>query len=124
MNLESIFQSFPEITTQNLVLRRMQSQDTKALFKIMSDDQVTKYYDDETFQDISQARNQIKAWETGYQARRCIRWGITRIGMSSVIGTCGYYGFHTWHMRAGIGYELARPFWRRGNHDRSFRRCH
>lgn len=29
-----------------------------------------------------------------------------------MIGSCGYYGIHTWHMRASIGYELARPFWR------------
>ncbi len=43
-----------------------------------------------------------------------IRWGITRKSEPSLIGSCGYYGFHTWHLRAGIGYELAQPFWRQG----------
>ena len=114
MPLESIFQSFPQLVTENLVLRRIQLPDSEALFKILADDQVTQYYDDDAFGDITQAHRQIEAWENGYQSRRCIRWGITRIDDASLIGSCGYYGFHTWHMRAGIGYELARPFWRRG----------
>jgi len=114
MALESIFQSFPQLTTQNLVLRRMQPLDSEALFRIFADDQVTQYYDDETFSDITQASDQIEAWESGYKARRCIRWGITRKDDPSLLGSCGYYGFHTWHMRAGIGYELGRPYWRKG----------
>lgn len=92
----------------------MQLSDSEALFRILADDQVTQYYDDETFGDITQANDQIEAWESGYKTRRCIRWGITRKDDPSLIGSCGYYGFHTWHMRAGIGYELARPFWRKG----------
>jgi ribosomal-protein-alanine N-acetyltransferase len=31
-----------------------------------------------------------------------------------VIGSCGFYGTHPWHLRGSIGYELARPFWRQG----------
>jgi [ribosomal protein S5]-alanine N-acetyltransferase len=114
MSLESIFQSFPQVTTNSLVLRRIQPTDSEALFKILADDRVTQYYDDETFRNITQASEQIEAWENGYKSRRCIRWGITCQEDSTLIGTCGYYGFHTWHMRAGIGYELACSFWRKG----------
>jgi [ribosomal protein S5]-alanine N-acetyltransferase len=114
MNLENLFHSFPQISTQNLVLRRMQATDAEALFGILSDERVTQYYDDETFGDIQQASEQIAAWENGYQSRRCIRWGITLKDDPTLIGTCGYYGFHTWHMRAGIGYELRQSFWRKG----------
>jgi ribosomal-protein-alanine N-acetyltransferase len=91
----------------------MQLTDSNAVFRILADDEVTKYYDDTTFTDVSQATNQIEAWENGFKSRRCIRWGIARKD-NQVIGSCGYYGFHTWHMRASIGYELARPFWRHG----------
>lgn len=114
MNLDGLFQSFPQITTPNLVLRRIQPWDAQALFEILADDEVTRYYDDAAFTDITQASDQIQAWEYGYQNRRCIRWAIARKEEPTLIGTCGYYGFHTWHMRAGIGYELARPFWRQG----------
>ncbi len=92
----------------------MQVADSDALFKILADDEVTKYYDDDTFTKVSQATNQINAWENGFASKRCIRWGIARKGEREIVGSCGYYGFHTWHMRASIGYELARPFWRQG----------
>jgi ribosomal-protein-alanine N-acetyltransferase len=114
MSIDSVFQSFPQLETSRLLLRRMQVTDAEAIFKILADDEVTRYYDDATYTDISQARDQIEAWENGFRNKRCIRWGITRKDDRAVIGTCGYYGFHTWHMRAGIGYELARTHWRQG----------
>jgi [ribosomal protein S5]-alanine N-acetyltransferase len=114
MSIESIFHTFPQVKTKNLILRRMQGSDSQAIFKILADDEVTRYYDDDAFTDISQASDQIIAWENGFNNKRCIRWGITRKADHDIIGTCGYYGFHTWHMRASIGYELARPFWRQG----------
>ena len=114
MKLEPIFKSFPQITTPNLVLRRIQPFDAEALLRVLSDHEVTRYYDDVPFTDLTQAGDQIQAWELGYQNRRCIRWGITHKEEPALIGTCGYYGFHTRHMRAGIGYELGRPFWRLG----------
>ena len=114
MSLDNVLQSFPQLETTDLVLRRMQETDSGALFRILADNEVTKYYDDGPFTDISQATDQIKAWENGFLNKRCIRWGIARKGEREIIGSCGYYGFHTWHMRASIGYELARSSWRQG----------
>jgi ribosomal-protein-alanine N-acetyltransferase len=92
----------------------MQLTDSNAIFRIFADDEVTVYYDDPNFTDVSQASDQIEAWENGFRNKRCIRWGIARKDDLIIIGSCGYYGFHTWHRRASIGYELARPFWRQG----------
>jgi RimJ/RimL family protein N-acetyltransferase len=114
MTLDNIFKSFPELETQRLSLRRIKVADSEAFFRILADDEVTKYYDDSTFTELSQAREQIEAWENGFRNRRCIRWGIARKGDPAILGTCGYYGFHTWHKRAGIGYELGRVNWRQG----------
>jgi [ribosomal protein S5]-alanine N-acetyltransferase len=114
MSLESVFQSFPQLETSRLILRRMQASDAGALFEVLADDEVTRYYDDETFTDVSQAGEQIKAWENGFSNRRCLRWGITMKGEPEIIGTCGYYGLHAWHRRASIGYELKRSCWRQG----------
>jgi ribosomal-protein-alanine N-acetyltransferase len=114
MSIDGVFQSFPQLETGRLILRRMQTTDAQAIFRILADDEVTRYYDDATFTDVSQASDQIEAWENGFINKRCIRWGIARKEDRVMTGTCGYYGFHTWHMRAAIGYELARPFWRQG----------
>jgi ribosomal-protein-alanine N-acetyltransferase len=114
MSIDSIFQSFPQLETKRLVLRRLQGTDSDALYSILGDEEVTRYYDDATFTQVSQANEQIEAWENGFLHRRCIRWGITRKEDGVLIGTCGYYGIHPWHLRASIGYELGRQFWRQG----------
>lgn len=114
MSIDSVFQYFPQLETERLILRRMQVADTEALFRILSDEDVTRFYDDARFTNPSQASEQIEAWENGYVHRRCIRWGITLKEENVVIGSCGFYGIHPWHMRGSIGYELARRFWRKG----------
>ena len=114
MNLDVVYNKFPHLETENLALRELHSGDAESLFAILGDEEVTEFYDDEVFRDISQASEQIEAWAAGFKARRCVRWGITRRENDEIVGTCGYYGFHNWHKRAGIGYELARSFWRQG----------
>ena len=114
MSLDSIFQTFPQLETKNLILRKIRPTDAGAVFDMLADDEVTRYYDDDPFTDLSQASELIEFWNRGFERRQCVRWGIVRRGSDSVMGSCGYYGFHTWHMRASLGYELARPFWRQG----------
>ena len=108
------FQTFSQLETKNLLLRRIHPSDASALFKILADGEVTRFYDDDAFTDISQASDQIEAWENGFKNKGCIRWGITRKEEGTLIGSCGLYGFHTWYRRASIGYELARDYWRQG----------
>ena len=114
MNLDCVFRAFPHLETERLVLRRLRPADAESIFAILSDRELTRFYDDEAFTELSQAREQIEAWDRGYDPWRHIRWGITRRGSGQVIGTCGCYSFHRWHARASLGYELARPYWRRG----------
>ena len=114
MDLDSLFKAFPQLETKRFMLRRLYPSDAEALFAILADEEVTRFYDDEPSTEISQARDQIEAWTSGFNERRCIRWGIVRREDDIVLGTCGYHGFHTWHRRGSIGFELARPYWRQG----------
>jgi len=57
MTIDSVFQTFPQLETSNLILRRMQATDSRSIFNFLSDDEVTRYYDDESFSEISQAAN-------------------------------------------------------------------
>ena len=114
MTINSAFENFPQLETTNLLLRRIHSSDAIALFDVLADDAVTEYYDDDAFTEISQAVDQIEAWERGYINRGCIRVGITIKDENLIIGSCGFYGFHTWNRRASIVYELGRSHWRKG----------
>ena len=114
LNLDRVFQDFPRLETERLSLRQLHFSDAKALFAILSDEEVTRFYDDDPFTEILQAREQLEAWENGFRAKRIIRWGITLRENNHLIGTCGYYGFHRLHAYASIGYELAQSYWRQG----------
>ena len=114
MNLDCVFQAFPHLETERLVLRRLYPSDAESLFAILADEELARFYDDEAFTEISQAREQIEAWASGFDEWRSIRWGIAQRGTDKVIGTCGYYGFHGWHRRGSLGYELVRSYWRQG----------
>jgi len=114
MSIDSVFQSFPQLASPRLILRPLHAADANALFSILSDQEVARYYDDAAFTHATQASEQIEAWESGFHHRRCIRWGIAQKDDDTLIGTCGYYGIHPWHMRGSIGYELGSPFWRQG----------
>lgn len=114
MDLDRVFREFPQLVTERFVLRRLRLSDTESLFAILADEEVTRFYDDEAFTEISQAKAQIEAWESGFDDRRLVRWGIARREDDIVLGTCGYYGFHVWHRRGSLGFELARSYWRQG----------
>jgi ribosomal-protein-alanine N-acetyltransferase len=114
MDLDIVFLTFPSLETERLVLRELRPKDAGSLFAILGDEEVTQFYDDEVWRDITQATEQIEAWTAGFRAKRCIRWGIAPRKSGQIVGTCGYHGFHRWHRRAGIGYELARSFWKQG----------
>jgi len=114
MSINKAFQTFPQIETKNLILRRIYPADSSAIFDILADVKVTEFYDDDAYTDIAQAGDQIEAWENGYKNRVCIRWGISQKDEGKIIGSCGFYGIHTWNERASFGYELARDCWRQG----------
>ena len=114
MSISQAFECFPRLVTGRLRLRELRPTDAQALYAILSDKAVAEYYDDDPFTALPQARDQIEAWNRGYDSRRSIRWAIAPKQDDMLIGTCGYYGLHRYHRRGAIGYELARPFWRQG----------
>ena len=109
-----IFDTFPILETERLVLRQIRPYDSAALFACFADEEVTRYYNLPSFTRIEQAQGIIEHMLTGYAERRTIRWAITRREDDLFLGTCGFTGWK-WHFFSGqIGYELARPFWRQG----------
>jgi ribosomal-protein-alanine N-acetyltransferase len=110
----SIFDTFPVLETERLVLRQIRPYDAAALFDCFSNKEVTRYYNFPAFTRIEQAQGIIEHMLTSYSERRTIRWAITRREDNLFLGTCGFTGWK-WHFFSGqIGYELARPFWRQG----------
>ncbi len=105
--------SFPELQTANLRLRQLKTSDAGALFQIYSNDEVTKYYELETFSSIQDASALIGSESARYEMGQAIRWGIAQIQNDIVIGTCGLKLDRDNHS-AELGYDLAQPYWGTG----------
>lgn len=105
---------FPILETERLVLRQITPEDSGDLFHYFSLDEVTKFYDVESFTNVQQAEELIDRWHQRFEKNLGIRWGITLKSENRVIGTCGYHGWMKHHFKAEIGYELTPDYWGKG----------
>jgi ribosomal-protein-alanine N-acetyltransferase len=110
---DPVFETFPILETARLRLRELKTTDAPAVFQIYADDEITRYYDLETFTDLSQAESLIKRQTDRFRQKAGVRWGITLKEEDVVIGTIGMM-LTAENRQGGIGYDLARPYWRRG----------
>jgi [ribosomal protein S5]-alanine N-acetyltransferase len=115
LDLDGVFEQFPSLETERLVLRAVRPSDVTAVYALFSDPIVTRYYGLETFTDFEQAAQRVAAHRQNYQRRRGIRWAITRRDDNDMlIGTIGLMNMRANSFNAAIGYDLAPAYWRRG----------
>ncbi|MDZ8110519.1 MAG: GNAT family protein [Nostoc sp. DedQUE12a] len=111
-NFSGAFNNFPELTTENLILRETKLADVPAIFQIFADDEVTKYHNLETATNLEQVQFIIERRAERFRNQQGIRWGIAKKEDNVIIGSCGYSIKN--RFQAEIGYELARGYWRKG----------
>lgn len=105
--------SFPTLETANLRLREIVPSDAEAVLRVFADQDVTRYYDLDAFNNLDQARSHIGRQAARYQRGELIRWAITQQTNDVLIGSVGV-GVYQSNAQGGLGYELARPYWRLG----------
>lgn len=108
--LNAIFTVFPELDTERLRLRQSRPADAEAIFAILSQEDVTRYYNLSPLTTVDQARAIIERRAAAFARRERIRWAIARREDDYVIGSCGFVHWNWESSRAEIGYELA-PEW-------------
>jgi [ribosomal protein S5]-alanine N-acetyltransferase len=105
---------FPILETERLVLREITEADAAGIFACFSNADVTKYYGQETLENIEQAKGFVTFFSDSYRDKRGIRWGIEIKDSKEFIGTVGFNALSLKHKRAEIGYELHPNHWRKG----------
>jgi [ribosomal protein S5]-alanine N-acetyltransferase len=105
---------FPNLETQNLILRRINISDADDVFEFFSDKEVLKYHDIEPFTTVERTEKLIRNWHDRFKNKQGIRWGIATKSENIIIGTCGYRFWGKPYFCAEVGYELAKPYWRQG----------
>ena len=105
---------FPTIVAKRLVLRKFVSSDANAVYDIFSNDNVTEFYDIDSFTSLDQAttfvNTRISLSEEG--GKRGFRWAICmKSAPDVVIGSCGFHAVNKSFSSIEIGYELNEPHW-------------
>lgn len=103
------------LESSRLVLRRMEKQDAKQIFRYWSDPEVVKYMNVPAFESPEEAWEMINLLNALSETEDTLRWGIEIKESGELIGSCG---FNSWQLsgayRAEIGYELGKPYWGKG----------
>ncbi|GIP23296.1 GNAT family N-acetyltransferase [Paenibacillus sp. J22TS3] len=105
---------FPLLETKRLILRELTKDDAKDIFSCFSNEQVTRFYGQDTLRNMKQAEDLVEFFANNYKEKRGIRWGIERKEAKGIIGTIGFNAWSTKHKRAEIGYEIHPDYWRHG----------
>jgi [ribosomal protein S5]-alanine N-acetyltransferase len=105
---------FPTLDTERLRLREITMDDTDGLFACFSNERVTRFYGQETLDNIEQAEAFVDFFANSYKEKRGIRWGIEVKELPGIIGTIGFNAWSPKHKRAEIGYEIQPEHWRKG----------
>ncbi|VAW75288.1 hypothetical protein MNBD_GAMMA12-2717 [hydrothermal vent metagenome] len=105
---------FPVLKTDNIVLDEITQDDEQWIFDIFSNDEVTQYYDLESFKTLDQAKGLIELVQARFRASCGIRWAIRLVGSETCIGTCGFNSWNKNYQSTVIGYDLNQNYWNRG----------
>ena len=114
MTIDTAFTHFPCLTTNRLLLRQIQPNDTESLFAIFSDEEAMQFYGHEPHRSLDDTQELIRQIQTRHGRREVLHWGIALQGEDRVIGSCSFHHFDEGFHRAETGYELNRAFWGKG----------
>ncbi|MGD8782025.1 MAG: GNAT family N-acetyltransferase [Ignavibacteria bacterium] len=117
MNLkinDAVFNQFPNIETKNLILESFTIQDAEELFRIRSDNRVTKYLDRDNHKTVEESKTMIQGIIQSYKDKAGINWIIREKASFEVVGYIGFWRLIRENVRAEIGYALKPEYWGKG----------
>ncbi|WP_449536417.1 GNAT family N-acetyltransferase [Ferdinandcohnia sp. Marseille-Q9671] len=111
MKTETIF---PVIETDRLILRQITKDDAESILVYLSNKDVMKHYGLEPFTSIDEALDEVSWYQSIFEKKTGIRWGITLKEEGTVIGSCGFLNIAQQHSRSEVGFELSKEYWGKG----------
>ena len=111
---ECIFELFPELNTERLLVRQITQNDDKSLLEVLSDEITCKYLTHNTVNDITNIKRLIMGMQRFFEEKQRIRWGIAIRDGNNIIGHCGFFEIDKNNYCAEISYCLKSEFWSKG----------
>ena len=108
------FDAFPELSSEDLILRRITPDDAPTIREI-------SFYDGVPAASEQEVLLILERIEQDYAQGDTVHWGICLQGVDEVVGTCGFYRGYPDNV-GEIGYVLKEAYRGRGNMTKALRR--
>ena len=105
---------FPLLTTDRLVLRKLEIDDAGELLKLRSDESVNKYLERPKSRTINEVIEFINKIQAGISKNESFYWAISLKNESKLIGTICLWNLDKENSRAEVGYELLPAYQGKG----------
>ncbi|MFN0729929.1 GNAT family N-acetyltransferase [Polaribacter gochangensis] len=108
------FTVFPEINTERLSLRQLNTDDADVIFKLRSNKEINKFISRKTPKTLEEAADFIAVCHQEFKKENRIFWVMELNETKQVIGTIVYHNISLKNDYAEIGYELHPIFHQKG----------
>ena len=112
--LQVNFNPFPQLSSQQLLLREIQDADASEIFALRSNKKVMEFFDQPLAASVNDAFALIQKIKTSCNNNEGITWAITLTNNPKLIGTIGFWRIAKEHYRAEIGYMLHPSYQQKG----------
>lgn len=106
--------TFPEITTDNLLLRRMNYKDIPDLFDIRSNPKMIEFKDGKIEENYDETKAYIDMMNKGINENKWIIWAIEHKTLHKVIGSISIWNIDDEKMNGELGYGINPDYQRKG----------
>lgn len=108
------FSPFPNLETERLLLRRVDSNDINEIFTLRSNPETMKYIPRPLLKTDEDALEHIAMIDSKIESNEGINWAITLKDNPKLIGIIGHYRIKPEHYRAELGYMLLPEYHGKG----------
>lgn len=111
---KACFDIFPDLESERLIYREVNTVDVEDIFKIYSDPEVAKYDWYKPIATKADALSIINRYKREFKGKEEITWGVARKSDNKIIGYCCLGTFDDESVRSEIGYGFNRDEWNKG----------
>ncbi|MEB2281905.1 GNAT family N-acetyltransferase [Lysinibacillus xylanilyticus] len=115
MNIEKVFAEFPLLSSENIVLKKIEDAHLPELFAIYDNEKVFEYCGIIPKHNIQTVRKMIEHFDRDYQKKTKVKWGIFQKSHNDqLVGIIEAMDFNQKVNMVTIGYFLAENYWGKG----------
>jgi len=111
---DEVFNVFPKLETDRLILTEFVISDAEEFFKMRSDERVLKYLDRDPHKSVAESELMIDGMIKTYNNKEGVNWMMRSKDTLNVIGYIGYWRMRKEDVRAEIGYAMKPEYWGNG----------